>query len=62
MHRKVCNHPMFVAHEFKTDKQIMKHLSKKSESELNEYENSGKLNGLYDKLVECEVILKNGDE
>lgn len=47
---------MFVAREFKEDKNIQKHLGKKKESELHSYENSGKLIGLFEKLVECEVI------
>ena len=47
---------MLVAHNFKDDKNIQKHLTKKKESELMSYENSGKLIGLYDKLVECEII------
>eukprot|EP00347_Sterkiella_histriomuscorum_P015404 403357149 len=54
--QKVCNHPMLVAKEFKEDKNIQKHFNKKKESELLSYENSGKLIGLYDKLVECEII------
>ncbi|CDW76484.1 snf2 chromatin remodeling protein [Stylonychia lemnae] len=62
LHRKVCNHPMFVAKEFSQDKNIMKHLGKKTEQELLSYENSGKLIGLYDKLVECEIIQEKKTE
>ena len=61
MHRKVCNHPMFVAEELK-DKQITNYLSKKTGEELEGYELSGKLMGLVDKLMECEIIeRKEGD-
>lgn len=57
MHRKICNHPMFVAEEFRnTDKNILSHLTKKSKDEVFSYDQSGKLLGLYDKLVECDII------
>ena len=59
MHRKVCNHPMFVAQDLVDkygDKNIIAHFGKKPEKELLSYEQSGKLMGLVEKLVECEII------
>jgi hypothetical protein len=48
---------MFVAEEFRnTDKNILSHLTKKSKEEVYSYDQSGKLLGLYDKLVECDII------
>ena len=48
---------MFVAREFLSkDKTIQGHVNKKSESELMSFDQSGKLLGLYDKLIECEII------
>jgi len=50
---------MFVARDFQEkDKSIKGHIGKRSEKELMGYEQSGKLMGLYDKLVECEIIEK----
>ncbi len=37
LHRKVCNHPFFVAADFR-DKQIASYLDKKSKEELRGYE------------------------
>jgi hypothetical protein len=51
---------MFVVQEFPKDKTIDKYLSQKSKQDLMHYEHSGKLLALYDKLVECEVIMKVG--
>jgi hypothetical protein len=48
---------MFVAEEFRDkDKNILSHLTKKSKEEVYSYDQSGKLLGLYDKLVECDII------
>jgi hypothetical protein len=48
---------MFVAEEFRnTDKNILSHLTKKTKEEVYSYDQSGKLLGLYDKLVECDII------
>jgi len=48
---------MFVAEEFRDkDKNILTHLTKKSKEEVYSYDQSGKLLGLYDKLVECDII------
>jgi hypothetical protein len=52
---------MFVVNEISKDKNIQKYIKDKSEKELMSYENSGKLLGLYDKLLECEVISKGLD-
>jgi hypothetical protein len=63
MHRKVCNHPIFVARDLASkDKSINSYLEKKSAEELESYEQSGKLMGLVDKLIECEIIEKQGEE
>jgi TATA-binding protein-associated factor len=48
---------MFVAEEFRDkDKNILTHLTKKTKEEVYSYDQSGKLLGLYDKLVECDII------
>ena len=63
MHRKLCNHPAFVAGDLATrDKNISSYLDKKSAEELEGYEQSGKLMGLVDKLVECEIIERQAEE
>ena len=53
---------MFVAAEYAgKDRSVQAHFSKKSEQELLGYENSGKLLGLYEKLVECEIIYRDDE-
>lgn len=53
---------MFVAGDLAPrDKSIALHLEKKAGEELEGYEQSGKLMGLVDKLVECEII-ERGEE
>ncbi|TNV71420.1 hypothetical protein FGO68_gene7089 [Halteria grandinella] len=61
-HRKVCNHPMYIARDFIEDKSVANYIGKKSEKELNSYEQSGKLLGLIDKLTECEIIKEESSE
>lgn len=53
---------MLVAAQFSGDKNIQKHFGKKAQRDLEAFENSAKMVGLYDKLVECEIIDKNGDK
>jgi len=50
LHRQFCNHPFFVAEQFKNDPEI-----KKEKKRIKEARHSGKLLGLLDLLTECEI-------
>jgi hypothetical protein len=53
---------MYIARDFIEDKSVANYIGKKSEKELNSYEQSGKLLGLIDKLTECEIIKEENSE
>jgi TATA-binding protein-associated factor len=56
LHRKVCNHPVFVLEHLEGDSNIKKHKDKMTQKEICAFSNSGKLSGLVDLLFECEII------